>query len=355
MKITPFKTTLLCGLLIATTSCSREDTLPPEIPPSEGTQLTLQGGEGGANAVNAVYVDLSTDTQVPVARNAWNLGFHAGNEFRVIVNNQMSAGALATTFTDLQAVSSANVDINQFVTDQSAPNPAHFELFDDTIGRITYTAIAEISTNPTENQVYVINPQVGTSVNADNLWKVRVQRSGNAGYTMQYAPLNSNDIQTATINKDAAYNFQFFSFTQGPVQIEPVRAQWDFVWSASSYYTNFRGVMVPYSFSDIIFINHLAGAQAAEVIVGQNNFNIAYTDFNESHLNQVQLINHRNVIGSTWRATTGNPIGAFNNRYYILRDSANNIYKIRFNGMGSGNDGADRGYPQLEYQLVRRG
>lgn len=352
MKTTLFKTSLLCGLILAAASCKRDETLAPEIPPSDGTEMTLQGGEGASNAVNAVYVDLSAEKQTSIARNSWNLGFYAGADFRVIVNNQTDATALATTFTDINAVNSSNVDFSSMVFNQMAPSAGLFDLVDDTLGRVSHTAIAEISATASQNHVYIINPVLGATVAAENLWKIRVLRNGNNGYTLQYARLADTNFQTANITKDATYNFQFFSFTGGAVQVEPQKADWDFVWSKSMYYT-FRGVYLPYSFSDIIFTNHLASVESAEIIIG-GDFTTSYTDFNESHLSQVQLTNNRNTIGSTWRSIGMTSSIANTDRYYILKDSSNNIYKIRFISI-SPNDGGNRGYPQLEYKLVKEG
>lgn len=355
MKTTLLKTSLLCGLILAAASCKRDETLAPEIPPSDGTEMTLQGGEGASNAVNAVYVDLSAEKQTSIARNSWHLGFYTGSEFRVIVNNQTDATALATEFTDINAVNPSNVDFSAMVFNQTAPSPALFDLLDDSLGRINQTAIAEISATASENRVYIVNPVLATTVAAENLWKIRVLRNGSNGYTLQYARLADTNFQTANITKDATYNFQFFSFTGGAVQVEPQKADWDFVWSKSMYIHFFQGRYVPYSFSDIILINHLASVQAAEVIFENGDFNVTYADFSETHLNQITLTNNRNTIGSTWRGILSAPFGALQDRYYILKDNDNNIFKIRFISMGAGNDGGNRGYPQLEYTLVKQG
>src|SRR5699024_12297236 len=78
---------LALGVTLAVTSCKRSDDPVPDIPPSDGTQMTLNGGEGGSAAENTVFVDLSADKQTPVKRTTWNLGFYNGNQFRVILNS----------------------------------------------------------------------------------------------------------------------------------------------------------------------------------------------------------------------------------------------------------------------------
>ena len=94
-------------------------------------------------------------------------------------------------------------------------------------------------------------------------------------------------------------------------------------------------------------------------VVAQNNDgsstgNPSYESFSEADLAKFTLSAARNTISSHWRATTGNPSGAFQGRYYLVKDVAGNIYKLKFLAMGAGEDGGTRGYPELEYKLVKR-
>ena len=62
-----------------------------------------------------------------------------------------------------------------------------------------------------------------------------------------------------------------------------------------------------------------------------------------------------NTIGTNWRtpAMPGveNP-GVKADRFFVIKDCAENYYKLRFLKFGSGDDG-ERGRPQLEYELLK--
>ncbi|WP_199221577.1 hypothetical protein, partial [Desulfonatronum sp. SC1] len=54
---------------------------------SNGGTMTLQGGEGGASAVNSVFVNFRSNQQTQIRRDSWELAFWCGDDFKVILNN----------------------------------------------------------------------------------------------------------------------------------------------------------------------------------------------------------------------------------------------------------------------------
>lgn len=105
---------------------------------------------------------------------------------------------------------------------------------------------------------------------------------------------------------------------------------------------------LPYIFSDLVYINTKGGVQAVEVMGDKN----AYTAFSSSSLTSLQFSSSIDVIGSKWRVG-GGPTSApavKPDRFYVVKDAANNVYKLRFVSMG-----ATRGYPEIEYALVKKG
>ena len=341
----------LLGLILFT-ACGRNDDPTPIIPPSDGNSMTLEGGEGESDAINAVYVDLSAENQSAIKRDSWSLGFYAGEDFRVILNNQHALAAVPTTETDIAAVNATNVDLSKLAYDYTPDKLANY---DDTTGQVNKTVIGAVSANQEENLVYIINTVHGSQVEAANVWKIKVNRSSDGGYALQYGLLGDSEVQTLTIAKDADYNFVFASFSAGEVKVEPKKNEWDFVWNKSIFYTTMGTTAIPYQYSDLVFTNHLAGVSAAEVIFlnegGQSNGKPSYEEFDESHLSSTTLIGSRNVIGSHWRVTTGG-VGVLQDRFYVIKDQAGNIYKLKFLVMGV-DDSGKRGYPELEYQLVK--
>ena len=348
---------LALSIALVGTSCTRGNDPDPIIPPSDGSTLTLNGGSGESAAENSVFVDLSADEQTAIKRTSWNLGFYSGSEFRVILNSTSGASAIAVGKTDINAVSASDINIDDLAIPLGQPGA--FENIDDVTGDISKTVIAEIAASEDENRVYVINPKGGSHsdvLSEESLYKVRILRSGN-DYTLQYAQLGASSFETITIKKDADYNFKYISFANGPATVEPPKADWDIQWTWSLYFGGIGTAAYPYGFSDLVFINHLAGVTSAEVIFdedGSSTGKPTYADFSASDISGITFNNSRNTIGSTWRGTSPpNAVGAFTDRYYVIKDAAGNVYKLRFNEMGAGGDGGQRGYPEMEYQLVK--
>ena len=314
---------------------------------SEGTAIQLNGlidKESGASAGNSVFLHLSSNTQTPVARDSWDLGFNSGAEFRVIINNTNVASAIEVNKNDINTVTAADLDITKLGLGQGVGT---FALFDDVTGDLNKTVIKEVSATDADNKVYVINRAGGTGavLPADQLYKVRILRKG-TGYTLQYAKLTETTFKTLDIAKDASYNFQFASLVKGTaVNVEPAKARWDIVWGYSIYYTG----TTPYAFSDLVFLNKYAGITAAEVLTTT----ATYDAFAESNLAGITFSADRDVIGSKWRATTGT-VGVKTDRFYLIKDSSGNVYKLRFVSFHA-SDSGERGRPKLEYKLVKKG
>ncbi|WP_353721846.1 HmuY family protein [Dyadobacter sp. 676] len=319
---------------------------------SEGTSIQLNGiagSEPGSSAANTVFLDLSSNVQTPVLRDSWDLGFYNGTDFRVILNGTNGASALMVDKTDLNAVSGKD-----FVADSLAvgQGKGKLSLVDDATGDLTKTVIAAVSATDADNKVYILNRKggSGTVLPATDLYKIRILRKG-AGYTLQYAKVNETTFKTLDINKDAAYNFGFVSLEKGAtVGVEPAKDRWDIKWGYSMYFTAAGpGVTLPYGFSDLVFINTLANVEAAEVLTAT----AAYDTFAETNLTGITFSKSADAIGSKWRATTGT-IGVKTDRFYLIKDPAGNIYKLRFISFHA-SDGGERGKPKLEYKLVKKG
>lgn len=319
---------------------------------STGSALELNGGTGGSGAINSVYVDFSNNAQTAVLRKSWDLGFHGGNPFRVIINNATAAAVIAVNKTDINQVTAADINTADLAIGLGAGT---MSLIDDPEGDITKTAIPEISATDGDNKVYVISRAgaTGSAPALTDLKKIRILRTA-TGYTLQYANIDATTFQTLTIDKNAAYNFRYISFETGAVEVEPAKDRWDIQWTWSIYKTDNppgSGQFVPYAFSDLVFTNRPGGAQVAEVMTST----VSYNDFAESHIAGVSFSNKRDAVGSRWRATTGT-IGVKTDRFYVVKDPVGNVYKLKFiNFHSPAVDGGKRGYPNIEYKLVKKG
>ena len=319
---------------------------------SEGLSVQLNGiagSEAGSSAANSVFLDLSANLQTPVLRDSWDLGFNSGTDFRVTLNTSNGASAIEINKSDINAVTAADVDLTKLTIGQGQGT---LSLTDGYSGKLSETVIKEISATDADNKVYILNRKGGsaTVLPAEQIYKIRIIRKG-TGYTLQYALLNDTTFKSLDVTKDPAYNAQFFSLVTGAaVNAQPAKAKWDIVWGYSMYYTASGTTNIPYGFSDLVFINHLAGVTAAEVLTTT----ATYDAYAESNISTTTFSADRDVIGSKWRVTSGGTVGVKSDRFYVIKDAAGNVYKLRFISFTS-TDGGERGKPKLEYKLVKKG
>jgi hypothetical protein len=172
--------------------------------------------------------------------------------------------------------------------------------------------------------------------------KIRVLRNASGGYTLQQADIAAATFSTIDIPKDDKYFFKYISFENGAVAVEPEKTKWDIAWTYSGYTTNIGGE-VPYLFQDVVFQNR--NVQVAKVLPSVKS----YASFTESDIAALTFSSLLNTIGSDWRATMP---PAIKDQYYIIKDGNNNYYKLKFTAI---TDGGVRGYPAIEYALIKRG
>lgn len=330
-------------IAVTFTACKKDSEPVVVVPPSDGSTLTLEGKTTASAYANVVFADFSKDKQTAVDRKSWNIGLTSDSRFRVILNASYQTTAVATTKTDINAVTLADAEtvknLNHDITDASTAT-----LADSWDGNITKTVFAEVSATEASNLVYLVSFE--GSKDKDKWVKVKINRNGN-GYRIQHARLGETAIKTLDVTKNADFNLTFVSLENNKtVNVEPAKADWDLSWSYSTYNS---GLGSPYWFQDFVTINDLGGTQAAEVL----NTTVDYADFKETNVAGLTFLTTRDAIGSKWRTTTG--AGIKTDRFYVIKDSAGNIYKLKFVSMGVGADGGERGRPVIEYKLVKKG
>lgn len=320
---------------------------------SDGNTLTLNGltgSEDGKAAGNSVFVDLSSGKQTLVLRSSWDLGFYGGKDFKVIINNTTGAGAKVMEANNLEEVNEADVKGLELAVSQASPSSKHFDYFDDVTGSFTKTVIPSISADAANNKVIVLNPGKGGSAPERDWVKFKITINESGGYAVQYGSIKqTSGFKSVDVVKDPNYNFKYFSFVSGSVVAgQPVKNEWDFVWGNSVYQTKMGENWVPYNFSDMVFINVLAGVQAAEVL----NADFNYDKISKANLNdgKIKFSSAGDAIGSKWRKVPG--VGIITDRFYLIKDPSGNVYKLKFISMGVGGDGGTRGKPVIEYKLI---
>lgn len=349
--ILPF---VIAGLL---TACKKDNDPVIVVPPSSGAQVQLNGligNESGSAAGNSVFLDLSTTKTKLAPRINWDLGFYCGPDFRVILNNSTSAGAKVLSQNDLVAVGAADTVGLTLAVNQLNPQPADFNYFDEISGNISGTIIPLVSATDASNQVIIVNRGTGGAIASRPWIKLRVLRNSNGGYSLQYARITETGFTTIQIPKDDDYHFKFVSFDNGVIDVQPEKEKWDLVWGYSVYQANFGSGMVPYNFSDLIIVNHLAGVQVKEKIYADASVAAAaYTAFNRDSVNSASFITGRWTIGSNWRTASPTPgaSGVKKDRFYVVKDPAGNVYKLKCLSFHP-DEGGTRGRPEFRYELI---
>lgn len=350
---------MMVALVAATFTACKDDEDPIiVVPPSDGSANVefsgLAGTESGANAGNVVYLDMSKDKNTAVLRSSWDLGFYSGTDFRVILNNQTSAGAKVTTKTNLADVTAADTIGQTLTFNHMGPTTGDLAFYDDIDGDLTKTVVPAVSATDANNPVIILNRGEGGATAARPWVKFRVLRNGANGYTVQYAGITETTFKTFTVTKNSDYNFVFGSFTTGAqVSVEPAKADWDIVWGYSLFKTNFGGGTVPYNYSDMIAVNYLAGVTVQQkVYADAATAAAAYTAFNKDSVNASSLVAGRWIIADKWRSTQP-ATGARQDRFYVIKDANNNHYVLKCVSMGVGTDGGTRGKPVFSYKLIK--
>ena len=390
-----FLTLIVCLTALAFTNCSSDDditnpTTTTPTPPSSGG--IIDPTVGGFNQPNRVYFDLSTGEEVAVQRDTWELAVYNGSENRVYLNNSLLVSAAELSgITDITSVTettelSAPLTLNALdqtfspttvtvttVEELIEGLPINYYQYgnleegisftDSREGELTGTAFGEISTTDSENNVYIVNlgNQIPTEENgglnhigdARGFMKVRILTDGNT-YTIQYAALsNTTDFAEITVTKDSNYNLTAVSLTNGQIiDTEPVSSNWDLDLGGVFSYYGSQGFDAGLTYSDYTLHNTLSGVGVYQIDV-EDDTTPTYTNFSFSDINEVNLVfDNRAHIGSGWRnvdyLTSETSVTA--NRYYIIKDTDANYYKLRFTAVES--ETGERGNPQFQYELL---
>lgn len=325
---------------------------------------SLQPNVGGPNEPNQVYIDLSAQSETVVKRDIWDLGFYSGDEYRVILNTSlyMAAAQLSeTNINDVNSLSTEVIDLQTKVLVRSAGSDIYI---DNPDGDITGTVIQEIEVTDNNNKVYLVNlgnsigtetPSIGSEGSTGEFrgWKkIRILRDGD-NYVLQYADLDDVNYKEVTISKEEGFNFNHFSLdTEKSVSVEPKKEKWDICFTV---FTNVITGYGSYGYSDFVTQNTKGNTLAYEVkletIDGEDTTDATET-YNAYSLEDVVEANfskNQTIIGSNWRNVFDRQVHI--DRFYVLKDSNNNIYKIKYLALTNSN--GERGYPELEYKILQ--
>jgi hypothetical protein len=333
-------------------SCDPKEEPIVELPPAEEGFIEINGG--GATFPNMVFVSLRKEEQLAVGRRKWDLAFHTGSDFKVLINGTTGAMAFETASSDINAVGDAMAAPlrTSGELELSFTNFKSILYADNAQNPLSDPAINTVSAAEGENKVYILNR--GSSGTEVRPWKkIRILRK-DGKYVLQHADITATTFTSVEITKNPNLNLVYFSFEEGVVSVEPEKPNWDFVWTAGTSAIPFGQAVngtLAYFFQDLVYHNIYGGVSVVQVLESD----IAYANFSEQNLASLTLnSDNRLTIGSNWRSG-GGPNSApsiRNDRYYILKDVNGNHYKVRFLSLTK--DG-ERGKPSFEYELVKAG
>lgn len=326
-------------------------------------QNTLTALLGGSNFPNQVYVDLSSGMRTGILRTNWDLGFYAGDGFRVKLNGALGMAVQQLTTTDLEQPVTTDALVSVGTYNGATIDNGDISYVDNPDGTINGTIIS-VAENDDDNRVYLVNLGSGLASatpamgeidlsGASRGWmKIRILRN-ETGYTLQYAEPQATTYTEVLIQKQPAHNFTFFSFTANSVvAVEPPFERWDLNLTAFTDYINLGNGNKSLLISDFAAINNLGGTRAYQVI---ESGVLTYDNFTAANVEALQFgtsqASNQTVIGAKWRVAE--PFGAasvLNDRFYVIRDQAANVYKLRF--LSLVNEAGERGTITFEYQLV---
>ena len=321
------------------TSCRDDDDYAKWLtPPSSGATMTLEGGLGGASAVNSVFVDFSASEQDTVRRASWNLSFNCGSDFGVFLNSTNISRAVEAEGIEVGTIlSEAMLEPYKSALAMSMGGPSSMDIVDDFDKSIEGTVIKEGKTYIYRNEDVSLP-----------FYKIKVSKKDNNTYTVAFAKSTSDSITSVDVTKDNRYTTIGLSFAEKKT-ILVEKEEWDIVWGRNTYQSA-MAPNVPSAMADVVFINSKAGVKGLQILES----NIGYDNFTSESIDESALSSDVGVIGANWRGTTGATIVMMvkSDRYYLVQDPRGNIYKLKFLTIG-GSDGGVRGYPVIKYELVR--
>jgi hypothetical protein len=332
-------------------SCKEDDT--PIHVPQPGATLNIP--VGGPTEPNQVWVDLDQSNVNVNQRDSWDFGFYCGENFRVILNNStyMAAGKLNST--NMDEVKESDIAFLKSVVTVGNFQADNIQYVDDIMGNyLERTAIDEISKKDEDNHVYLVN--MGYSVfngytnelrviGDHRGWKkIRILRYDSNSYKIQYADISDTTHKEMIVKKNTDYHFSYVSLSDGMVKVQPPKKFWDMCFTVFINENKGHGT---YTFSDFVTINTMNHTGAYQANISEVG---SYDDFTKEKVDFTKFVyNDHRVIGSSWRTTYGGA-KVYTDRFYVLKDSKGNLFKLKFLNMTNKN--GHRGYPKFEYKIL---
>ncbi len=180
-----------------------------------------------------------------------------------------------------------------------------------------------------------------------NYYKLQVTAASATQYSLMAAPVTATSGTAVTLTKDDQYNYVYYSFTKGNLQVEPPKTEWDIL------FTRYRHVYYKYNEDGSDFLYYVNGVLTNPYKTESGDDSTRAYDFNAFGKTDAEAFRRYpnvDVIGFDWKVvniTTGQytvkPKAVF-----VVKDQHDVLWKLHFVGFYDG-DGK-KGNPQFEYQ-----
>ncbi|MBN2669131.1 MAG: HmuY family protein [Bacteroidales bacterium] len=326
------KTLLLGFVLLVFSSCFKED--DKISPHSKGNNIE-QSIVLGSNYETQHYFSLTN--QMSMSSNlvsSWDLAFSSSPEnCYVMLNSALMMQVACTHDTDFRKTYSPE-DFD-FIFDASSG------LLDSNAIGLWYTT-ANDSVN-SKREVYLLDRGKDENYNALGYKKLQLDFVQNQ-YQIKISNLDNTEEQVYTITKNETFNYQFLSFEQGLLNIEPAKDSWSLKFSKYStiLYTD-DGDEYPYLVTGV-----LLNPYQTEVAVDTSD----YSTISIADTSDYLFTKQADAIGYNWKFYNFDE-GIYSivpNLCYIIRNQDGYYYKLRFVNFYS-SEGI-KGTIKLEYQKL---
>ena len=190
---------------------------------------------------------------------------------------------------------------------------------------------------------YILDRGYNIDGTARGYRKIRIDSINNTSYFITYAKLDNTDLYNVEIKKDGLSNFQYFSFNDNIVIIEPDKEEWDLVFTQ---YTHLfpDNIETPAYLVTGVLTNYLNNVMVAKDTT--NSFEQIGLDM----INIYDFSNHQDEIGYNWKVfdfetqtyTVQTEIT------YIIKDVSNRYFKLHF--IDFYDECGEKGSPKFEVQ-----
>lgn len=172
-----------------------------------------------------------------------------------------------------------------------------------------------------------------------------------AGITIRAGKVTDTEGQVYNLDYNPNFSFLYFSFTDGPMQIEPPKEKWD-VWFVRYrhifYGENPDGSDMPY-FVNGVLLNPYQTQAAADTLTPRNFDTLGL----EAALNEYTFTTRRNIIGYHWKEVNINngEYTVLPERVYLVKDAEERLWKLHF--VNFYDENGQRGKPQFEFKRLQ--